>query len=123
MPKLSSIHGNKTPVRHHFIKEWMEHKGMSVTDLLTALNDDERSMDLPRVDKSQVYRWFKGQLPQAPMQQRIAQSLGLNEPQDLLRQPEDDWFVQFYMQRSAEERDRLRKMLEAAFPSKTGTND
>lgn len=96
---------------------------MSVPDLLAALNDDERSMDLPRVDKSQVYRWIKGQLPQAPMQQRLAQALELNEPEDLLRQPEDDWFVQFYMHRSAEERARLRKMLEAAFPDKTGTDD
>lgn len=122
MPTQSTIHAGKTPVRRHFIKEWMEHKGVSVSDLLALLNDDERSMDLPRVDKSQVYRWHKGQMPQPAMQTRIAEALGVESEADLLRPPEDDWFVRFFMNRSKEERDRMRKMLEAAFPEvKTGT--
>lgn len=95
---------------------------MSVPDLLKLLNDDERSMDLPRIDKSQVYRWLKGQLPQPTTQRRLAEALGLDDPADLLRPPLDDWFVQFFAGRSADELERLRQMLEAAFPPKTGTN-
>jgi hypothetical protein len=122
MSEPTKIHSGKEPVRRHFIKEWMEHLDVSVTDLLTALNDDERAMDLPRVDKSQVYRWQKGQMPHPAMQKRIADALGREDPSELLRPPLDDWFVQFFMDRSAEERERMRKMLEVAFPKgRTGT--
>lgn len=95
---------------------------MTVPDLLRALNDDERSMHLPRVDKSQPYRWLKGQLPQAPMQKRIADALELDDPSDLLRSPIDDWFAKFFRDRSDEEKARARRVLEAAFEAtKTGT--
>jgi len=118
MTDVPSIHQGKTPIRRHFIKEWMENQGVSVSDLLALLNDDERSMDLPRVDKSQVYRWQKGQMPQPAMQKRVADALGLEDEADLLRPPEDDWFVKFFSERSKEELERARAMLEAAFPDK-----
>ena len=123
MSDVPSIHAGRAPVRRHFLKEWLEHKGLSVPDLLVLLNDDERSMDLPRIDKSQAYRWMKGQLPQAPTQRRIADVLGLEDPADLLRPPEDDWFVRFFSRRSEAELRRVRDLLEAAFPDeKTGTD-
>jgi hypothetical protein len=89
---------------------------MSVPDLLALLNDDERSMELPRVDKSQVYRWLKGQMPQAAMQARIAAALEMEDAASLLRHPDDDWFAEFFSGRSRDEIHRMKLMLEAAFP-------
>lgn len=87
-------------------------------DLLSALNDPDRSMDYPLIDKSQVYRWLKGQLPHGDMQFRIAAALSLEDPRDLFRDPNEDWFAKFFAHRSEEELKRIRLMLEAAFPMK-----
>lgn len=75
------------------------------------------------VDKSQVYRWLKGQLPHADMQERIA-ALFQIEPEALLRHPDDDWLSRFFSGRDAAERDRIKKAMELAWPPKrTGTAD
>lgn len=92
-------------------------------DLLRALNDEERSINLAAIDKSQIYRWLKGQLPQEEMQVRIAGVLDLDDPAQLLRPPEADWLMKFFEKRNADERARIRQMLEAAFPEKTGTEE
>lgn len=113
------IHQGKEPVRRHFLKEWLDDKGMTPTELLEALNDPERSMDLPGIDKSQVYRWLKGQMPQKAMQVRIAAALEMKDPAELLRAPQDDWLTKFFEERSLEEKERARQMLEAAFPKKS----
>lgn len=113
------IHQGKEPVRRHFLREWLAEKDMSPSDLLDALNDEERSMDLPAIDKSQVYRWLKGQMPQKAMQVRLAAALELSDPADLLRAPQDDWLTKFFEERSVEEKERARQMLEAAFPKKS----
>lgn len=118
MPKpLARIHQNKQPIRRHYINEWLEERGMSAVELLDALNDQRH---LAGVDKSQVYRWLKGQLPQSNMQERIAAVFQV-EPDALLRHPADDWIARKLRGRSKEEVDRLRQMIELAFPSKTGT--
>lgn len=80
-------------------------------------------MDLPRVDKSQVYRWLKGQMPQAAMQVRIAAALEMEDAGSLLRHPDDDWFIDFFSGRSRDEINRMKLVLEASFPKKrtTGT--
>lgn len=98
----------------------MEVRRISPTELLALLNDPERSSEFAEVDKSQVYRWLKGQLPQPPMQRRIASALELDEPEALLRDPDNDWFRQFIRGRSREEIDRIRRVLEMSFP-RTGT--
>lgn len=122
MASVSRIHPGKQPVRRHFLNEWLEAKGMKPMDLLDALNDPDRMSDLPIIDKSQVYRWLKGQLPQAAQQKRIAQAIG-QEPEDLLRHPIDDWLAKFFSDRTREEAERAKKMLEAAFPpTLTGTD-
>lgn len=86
-------------------------------DLLEALNDPERMSDLPIIDKSQVYRWLKGQMPQPAQQKRIADAIE-QEPEDLLRHPLDDWIARFFSDRSTDEKERAKQMLEAAFPSR-----
>lgn len=121
MANVSRIHQNKRPVRRHFIAEWLEARGMSPPELLEVLNDPERSMEHTEVDKSQVYRWLKGQMPHPGMQVRIALALGLDDPGKLLRPPEADWISEFFENRSREELERIRKTLEAAFP-RSGTD-
>lgn len=124
MPNVSKIHQNKSPVRRHYLAEWLEAKHMTPVDLLAVLNDPERSMDLPEVDKSQVYRWIKGQMPQAPMQERIAGALGFpGEPEKLLQDPTMDWLAAFFRDKTEEQKERAIQMLKVLFPdSKTGTD-
>lgn len=115
MSEITRIHAGKQPIRRHFIGEWLEAKGIKPMELLDALNDPERMSDLPIIDKSQVYRWLKGQMPQPAQQKRIAEALN-QQPEDLLRHPIDDWIARFFANRSREEKERMKQMLEAAFP-------
>lgn len=56
-----------------------EVSGKSAMDMVEGLG----------VDKSQVYRWFKGQTPHATMQKQIADLFGIDAA-DLLREPRPD---------------------------------
>ena len=47
---------------------------MEVMDLVRLLNEPE---DAPPLDKSQVYKWLKGQLPRGPNLLRVAAALEL----------------------------------------------
>jgi hypothetical protein len=125
MPNISKIHQNKQPIRRHYIVEWLEAKGMTPVDLISALNDPERSMDLPEVDKSQVYRWLKGQMPQAAMQYRVAAALGFEgEPEKLLQDPALDWLNGFFKDKTEEQKEKAIQVLKLMFESagKDGTN-
>lgn len=124
----SEIHKGKEPHRRHYINEWLEVREMDPMDLLHKLNEGDTS--LPAVDKSQVYRWLKGQLPQKHMQIRIAGALeivdvetGEPDPDGLFRHPDLDWFAQKVRDRSKDELRRLRQLVDLAFPSKTGTRN
>lgn len=128
MKQVSKIHQGKQPNRRHFINEWLAIREMDAMDLLRVLNEADTS--LPAVDKSQVYRWLKGQLPHAPMQARIAGALeivdietGEPDPKGLFRHPDIDWFSQKVKDRSDDEMKRLRQIVDAAFPSRTGTRN
>jgi transcriptional regulator with XRE-family HTH domain len=113
------IHPGQEPVRRHFLKEWLESKGLAPSDLLDLLNDEERSMDLNFIDKSQVYRWMKGQMPQPAMQARVAAALRIR-PEQLLRHPDEDWFSEFFEGRTADELTRIKTALAAMFPRNAG---
>lgn len=100
---------------------------MDPMDLLRVLNEGDTS--LPAVDKSQVYRWLKGQLPQTPMQARIAGALeivdvetGLPDPNGLFRHPDIDWFARKLQQSSREDVERLKQIVELTLP-RTGTRN
>lgn len=112
MTEISEIHQGKTPIRRHFLKEWMEVRDIKPKVLADGLD----------VDKSQVYRWFKGQMPQPKQQALIAEALNLENPDDLLRHPDDDWISRFLQNRSKEEVESIKQVLELSFPRKTGTN-
>lgn len=125
---VSEIHKGKEPNRRHFINEWLALREMDAMDLLRVLNEADTS--LPAVDKSQVYRWLKGQLPQAPMQIRIAGALeivdvetGDPDPRGLFRHPDIDWIARKVRGRSDDEIRRVRQAVEAVLPDKTGTRN
>lgn len=42
----------------------------------------------------------------------------MENPGDLLRDPLDDWFAKFFSDRNRDEMERMKQMLEAAFPRK-----
>lgn len=119
MSKPTRIHQDKTPVRRHYLAEWLEARHMTPPDLVEALNDPDRwGDDYKPIDKSQIYRWLKGQMPQAAQQIKIARALEMENPADLLRDPLDDWFAKFFNDRSRGEMERVKQMLEIAFPHK-----
>lgn len=118
MPDVPRIHQRRQPIRRHYLGDWLEALNLTPVDLLNALNDPERSMEFGEIDKSQVYRWLKGQLPQAAQQERIAKALHMDDPATLLRHPDDGWFRDFTEGRPADEVSRIKQMLEVAFPPK-----
>lgn len=117
MAKLARIHQNKQPIRRHFLNEWLVAKDMDAPALLALLNDPDRSSHLNEVEKSQVYRWLKGQMPGPAHQERVAAALEI-EPEALLRHPDDDWVARFLDGRSQDEIQRIKTTLESAFPKK-----
>lgn len=109
MPKVTSIHKSKQPRRPHYIPEWAAHRGFETqAELAKALE----------IDKSVVSRWYNGASPGLEHQERLADLFSLEDREQLFRRPEDDWLARFFRDRTAEEKERARKVLEAAFPPK-----
>lgn len=109
MTRPTRIHADKTPPRLHYIVEWAEHRQLSQADLAR----------LTGADKGTVSRWFGGTLPRDHHLEAIAAVMEVSI-KDLMRDPYDDWMKQFFSGRSAEEMERIKATLEAAFPRKTG---
>lgn len=111
MVNISTIHRTKQPRRPHFIPEWAEARGLTQADLARELD----------ADKSVVSRWFNGTTPGLEWQEKLA-ALFHCEPDAIFRHPDDDWLSKFFRDRSREELERMKTMLEAAFPTqKSGT--
>lgn len=71
-------------------------------------------------DKSVVSRWYNGSTPSLDWQEKLAALFQIDR-EALFRHPDDDWIARFFRNRSQEERERMKRMLEAAFPPRTGT--
>ncbi len=95
-------------IRLHFIPEWAEKRGYTQADIVRGTG----------VDKANVSRWFGGSVPRDEHIEAVTKFLGLEDPRDLFRHPEDDWFARFVRDRGEEERERIRRTLEAAFPKR-----
>lgn len=112
MSDVTAIHRSKQPRRPHYIREWAELRNLKPVDLARELG----------ADKSVVSRWYSGASPTTEYQQRLA-ALFDCEPEALFRHPDDDWIARFFRGREREEIDRMKRMLEVAFPPKrTGTD-
>jgi transcriptional regulator with XRE-family HTH domain len=105
MADVIKIHANKQPRRPHYIAEWAAKYGLRQKDLVKELG----------ADKSTVSRWYRGASPSEDWQAKLS-ALFHCEPESLFRHPDDDWMSRFLKGRSQEEIERMKAMLEAAFP-------
>lgn len=120
------IYQNRKTFRRHYLREWLAEREMTAPELVKALNEPDNES---YIDKAQVYRWIKGQLPQHRMQMRIAAALSLTDPESgepipelLMRHPAEDWIARKLRGRSEEEIERARQAIELVLPDKTGTD-
>lgn len=111
MADVTTIHSGRQPNRPHFIPDWAEKRNLSQADLARELG----------ADKSVVSRWFKGSTPSLDWQKRLS-ALFRCERESLFRHPDDDWLSRFFKDRTAEEVEKMKQMLELAFPKRTGTD-
>jgi hypothetical protein len=108
MARPTRIHHGKQPRRLHYLVEWAARRGQKQADIVRGLG----------VDKSTVSRWFDGAVPSEVHLIALADYLEAEEPAALFRHPDDDWLARFFRERSQDEADRMKAMLEAAFPRK-----
>lgn len=112
MTQITRIHKSRQPNRPHFIPEWAEARGFkSQTQLADALN----------ADKSVVSRWYRGTSPTTDYQKKLSALFHCDE-EALFRHPDDDWITRFFRDRKREEIEKIKQMLEIAFPRKDGTH-
>jgi len=109
------------------LKEWLDDRNMTAMELLDLLNE-AAGMDPIVIDKSQVYRWLKGQLPHRQTQIRIADALqlvdkdtGEPDPERLLTHPAQDWIARKVSKLEPTEIERMKELISIAFPDRTGT--
>ena len=107
MSNVTKIHERKQGHRPHFIPQWAAKYGMSQADISRETE----------ADKSSVSRWFDGATPFTKHQESLA-ALFQIERQALFRHPDEDWFVEFFADRKAEEVERMKDTLKAAFPKR-----
>lgn len=112
MSEVTRIHRGKQPRRPHFVPEWAEtRRYLTQIELANALE----------ADKSVISRWYNGSTPSLDWQEKLAALFEI-EREALFRHPDDDWIATFFRNRSKDERERMKHMLELAFPPKTGTD-
>lgn len=109
MSNPNQIHKGKTPIRIHYIPEWAERRHLTQADLVRELG----------VDKGLVSRWFSGTVPTEKWLEPLAGVLS-TDVHGLFRHPDEDWIANFLRGKTEEERERLRNIIQNAFP-KTGT--
>ena len=104
----------RQPKRPHFIPEWAKKTGYEdQAELVEALD----------ADKSVVSRWYSGASPGEDWQLKLCALFGYpNHPEIIFQHPDTVWFSDFFRGREEHEIDRMKKMLEAAFPPDKATN-
>lgn len=109
MATTTRIHTDKTPPRTHYIVEWAERRGKKQADIVRGTG----------ADKGLVSRWFDGVIPSEKYLQPLAEFLQAGDPPEpaaLFRHPDDDWLARLFRDRSDEERERMIRVIETAFP-------
>jgi transcriptional regulator with XRE-family HTH domain len=108
---MNSTPKGKQHRRPHFIPEWAERRGLAQGGLANLLG----------ADKSVISRWYGGATPGEEWQTKLADLFGCDR-EGLFRHPDEEWLTKFFRDRSADEVDRMKQMLEAAFPPKSKGN-
>lgn len=108
---IDQIYGKRQPKRPHYLRDWIERRGFHTDAEFAAAIE---------ADKSVVSRWLDEDDPTTPGKE-WQQKLGIffggeDEPADIFRHPDDDWFAKFFRTRSEEQIRRAREMLEIGFP-------
>jgi transcriptional regulator with XRE-family HTH domain len=103
---MNSTPKGKQPRRPHFIPEWAESRGLAQGELANLLG----------ADKSVISRWYGGATPGEEWQTKLADLFACDR-EGLFRQPDEEWLTKFFRDRSADEVQRMKQMLEAAFPT------
>lgn len=114
MSNITQIHGDKTPIRIHFIPEWAEKRNLSQADVAREVE----------ADKSLVSRWFSGIVPRSEYLERLAALFG-TDVHGLFRHPDEDWLARFLRDKSEAQREQAIEMLKVLFKDmgKTGTDN
>jgi transcriptional regulator with XRE-family HTH domain len=109
---LATIYANRQPRRPHYLAQLMERYNVTRADIVEALD----------VDKSQLSRWLDEERPSTPSPewaQKLGEYFGKgHDPVDIFTDPDVDWLSRLLKDRSADEKDRIKAMIEAAFPAK-----
>jgi transcriptional regulator with XRE-family HTH domain len=111
MAQVPKIHHGKTPPRIHYIAEWAEKRGKKQVDFVEAIG----------ADKGTISRWFAGRLPEQPYLLKIAEFLAVDEPADLFRSPDDNWFKRIFEGRSKKEIEDSKQLVRIHL-GKTGND-
>jgi transcriptional regulator with XRE-family HTH domain len=112
MSNPTHIHGEKTPVRIHFIVEWAEKRNLKQADIVREIG----------ADKGLVSRWFDGTVPKPDYLEKLAALFGTTI-HGIFRHPDDDWLAHFFRDRSDQQREKAIQMLKLWFDeNKTGTD-
>lgn len=100
--------------KRQYIGEWMEAQDPPVVaaDLWRATG----------IDKSTISRWVNNpsQIPHDDNLRTLAAFFNLDDPESLMRHPDDDWLTRKFREIAddADARQRMRQILDSAFPSK-----
>jgi hypothetical protein len=108
---LPEIYAKRQPKRPHYLRDWIERRGFRTdTEFAEAIG----------ADKSVVSRWLDEDDPTTPgkdWQVKLGTFFGdEDDPADIFRHPDDDWFTKFFRTRSEDQIRRAREMLEIGFP-------
>jgi transcriptional regulator with XRE-family HTH domain len=112
MSNVTEIHGDKTPIRLHYVVEWAQKRNLTQADIVREVG----------ADKSVVSRWFGGMLPKQEYLEKLAELFG-TDIHGLFRHPDDDWLAKFFRDKSEDQREHAIQMLRLLFKDqdRTGT--
>lgn len=115
---LPEIYARRQPKRPHFIREWMERRKFDTqSEFAEAIG----------ADKSLVSRWLDDDDPSTPgrdWQEKLGRFFAAegDDPVDIFTHPDEGWLRRQLLGRKPEEIERIKTMIEAAFPPRKQAN-
>jgi hypothetical protein len=110
--RVVQIHQSRQPRRPHYLARLMEMQGTTRGELVETLG----------VDKSLLSRWLDEDRPATPgpdWARKLGEFFGKgHDPVDIFKDPDVDWLSRLLQDRSADEKERIKAMIEAAFPAR-----